>query len=316
MQLKQDGGKKVSNNMADSTKENTNEIIEEQLDSHINDLENELKADVLTFSGVIRNNVDKSIRDAVETRKSNKYPNRNTLFVILETSGGYIQVAQRIADIFRHHYKKVEFIIPNYAMSAGTVLAMSGDAIHMDYFSVLGPIDPQIEKVTGDSYDLIPALGYLVQYERLIKKSKAGELTTAEITFLVSKFDPAELYSYEQARELSITLLKEWLVKYKFKNWKKTRTRKLEVTHIMRVKSAEKIAKLLNNIERWHSHSRGISMPVLRRDLKLEIEDFGKNKILNEKIRTYYKLLNDYMMRMGQIAVLHRKGLYVACPYI
>ena len=302
--------------MTDSTKENSNEIIEEQLDSYINDLEIELNADVLTFSGAIRGNVDKSIRDAVETRKNDKNSNRKTLFVILETPGGYIEVAQRIADIFRYHYKKVEFIIPNCAMSAGTVLAMSGDTIYMDYFSVLGPIDPQIEKISGDKYNLIPALGYLVQYERLINKSKAGQLTTAEITFLVEKFDPAELYSYEQARKLSIRLLKEWLVKYKFKNWTKTRTRKLKVTHQMRVKRAEKIAAILNDIERWHSHSRGISMPVLRRALKLEIEDFGKNKKLNEKIRTYSKLLNDYMMRMGQIAVLHRKGLYVACPYI
>lgn len=302
--------------MTDSTKENSNAIIEEQLDSHISDLEIELNADVLTFSGAIRGNVDKSIRDAVESRKNDKNRNRRTLFVILETPGGYIEVVQRIADIFRHHYRKVEFIIPNCAMSAGTVLAMSGDAIHMDYFSILGPIDPQIEKIGSGTYDLIPALGYLVQYERLIEKSRKGQLTTAEITFLVSKFDPAELYSYEQARKLSIRLLKEWLVKYKFKNWTKTRTRKLKVTRQMRVKRAEKIAGLLNEVERWHSHSRGISMPVLRRVLKLEIEDFGENENLNEKIKTYHKLLNDYMMRMGQNAVLHRKGLYVPCPYI
>jgi hypothetical protein len=29
---------------------------------------------------------------------------------------------------------------------------------------------------------------------------------------------------HEQARDLTIALLKEWLVKYKFKNWKKHRT--------------------------------------------------------------------------------------------
>ena len=56
---------------------------------------------------------------------------------------------QRIAETLRHHYDRVEFIVPNYAMSAGTVLVMSGDAIHMDYFSVLGPIDPQVRDETG-----------------------------------------------------------------------------------------------------------------------------------------------------------------------
>jgi len=54
----------------------------------------------------------------------------------------------------------VDFLIPSHAMSAGTILAMSGDAIHMDYYSVLGPIDPQVENQEGR---LIPALGYLIR---------------------------------------------------------------------------------------------------------------------------------------------------------
>src|SRR4029078_10078292 len=122
---------------------------------------------------------------------------------------------QRIVDTLRHHYSIVDFVIPNYAMSAGTVLALSGDAIHMDYYSILGPIDPQLRR--SGSQRMVPALGYLVQYERLIAKSRKGELSTAELAFLLQKFDLAELYEYEQARNLSITLLREWLAKYKFK---------------------------------------------------------------------------------------------------
>ncbi len=108
-------------------------------------------------------------------------------------------------------------------MSAGTVLVMSGDSIYMDYSSALGPIDPQIQRAGGNA--LVPALGYLEQYDRLIKKSANGTLTSAELAYLIDKFDPAELYYYEQARELSIALLKEWLVKYKFKNWTTTQTK-------------------------------------------------------------------------------------------
>ena len=81
-------------------------------------------------------------------------------------------------------------------MSAGTVLVMSGDAIHMDYYSLLGPIDPQVQRpgATG----LIPALGYLIQYERLIEKGRQGILTTAEAQILIDCFDQAELYSTRQ----------------------------------------------------------------------------------------------------------------------
>ena len=60
---------------------------------------------------------------------------------MLETIGGFAEVARRISDTFRRHYTVVDFLIPSHAMSAGTILAMSGDAIHMDYYSVLGPID-------------------------------------------------------------------------------------------------------------------------------------------------------------------------------
>ncbi len=134
-------------------------------------------------------------------------------------------------------------------MSAGTVLVMSGDEIWMDYYSTLGPIDPQVDRADGSK---VPALGYLTQYERLIGKSSRGELTTAELSILIQNFDLGELYYYEQARELSIALLKEWLVKYKFKNWKKTKTRGLRVTQQMRRARAEEIGMKLNNPDLWH----------------------------------------------------------------
>ena len=217
-------------------------------------------------------------------------------------------MAQRIAETLRHHYDVVDFIIPNYAMSAGTVLVMSGNSIYMDYYSVLGPIDPQVQR--QDVQRMVPALGYLVQYERLIEKSKTGDLTTAELAYLLERFDPAELYRYEQARQLSISLLKEWLVRYKFRDWSRTETRKKRVTQAMKSQRASAIAKLLNKTDRWHSHSRGISMEVLRRDLKLRIEDFGQDESLSASIRQYYRLLKDYMVRRNHAGVLHSKGGY------
>lgn len=76
-------------------------------------------------------------------------------------------------------------------------------------------------------------------------KAANGLLNTAEMAFLIEKFDPAESYRYEQSRQLSITLLKQWLVKYKFRNWKKTKTRQIQVTRKMREERAEQIAQKL-----------------------------------------------------------------------
>ena len=280
-------------------KSNPNSIIIEQLTERLKTLEERTKSDVVLICAPIRFGLDSFLRDAIE-----EIPNKKPkVTVILETGGGFIEVTQRMAETLRKHYQIVDFIIPDFAYSAGTVLVMSGDSIFMDYFSVLGPIDPQLEQ----DGKMMPALGYLEQYNRLIQKSNKGTLSTAEMAILIQRFDPAELYMYEQARELSISLLKEWLVKYKFKNWKQTETRKAKVTNEMRVKRAQEIATKLNKIDKWNSHGRGISMGVLREDLKLIIEDFGQSSDLNGAIKDYHKLLRDFQSTVHHHSVIHTR---------
>lgn len=292
--------------MTPQTPQNSNEFIEQQLDQCIESLEGEFEAGVLALVGGLVFGIDDSIRNVVEEMRDRSKEHQK-LIVILTTLGGYIETVQRIAEILRHHYNCVEFIVPNYAYSAGTVLVMSGDAIHMNYYSRLGPIDPQVE-VRGK---MVPALGYLVQWERLLKKASEGKLTTVEAQLMIDGFNQAELYQYEQARELSIALLKEWLVNYKFKDWNITEGRKISVTRFMRVKRASDIARKLNKTEVWHSHSYGISMEILRKDLKLKIEDFDAKPDIGKKIKNYHNLLTDYMTKRGNEGVIHTKGRYV-----
>jgi hypothetical protein len=288
----------------EAVERDANAIIQEQLDERLMEIESAADADVLAYLGPMFPPADDEIKTAVEGIE----PRREKLMCILETQGGYVDTAERIALIFRHHYQRVEFVVPSYAMSAGTVLVMSGDAIHMDYASMLGPIDPQVSKGDG----LVPALGYIEQFKRLIEKSEKGMLTTAEITYLVQNFDPAELYRYEQERELSIALLKEWLVQYKFKDWKVTQGRGKTVTKKMRTDRARVIAQKLNKTDHWHSHNRGIPMAVLQRDLKLLIDDFGEDPQLKVPIRDYFHLLKDYSSkRSHETFVLQTRGFYV-----
>lgn len=278
--------------------DNSNLIIIEQLKRYARELEEKVEGDCLALFGAIEYGLEEAVLQALERRRAK----RAKLAVILETPGGYIEVAQRIADVFRHHYTEIEFIVPNYAMSAGTVLTMAGDSIWMDYYSVLGPIDPQVERPDGNR---VPALGYLIHYDRLIAKAKSGRLTSAEVTYLVTNFNPAELYRYEQARDHSIALLKEWLVKYKFKNWTETETKKKRVTARLREQRAEQIARILQDTDKWNSHGRGISMEVLRRDVNLRIDDFGADLERRDKIRRYYRLIKDFTSKIGFGNVIH-----------
>ncbi len=75
--------------------------------------------------------------------------------VILHTPGGLALAAEMIATALHEHPAKVTVFIPFYAMSGGTLLALTADEIYMEKFSVMGPVDPQIEGVPASAYMLV-----------------------------------------------------------------------------------------------------------------------------------------------------------------
>lgn len=279
-------------------------VVQENLDRHLGDMEAALGRDVAGIYGPIVSGLETLLRDAIERIDGRNAGKR--VAIILDTPGGSAEVVERMVETIRTFYDDVAFIIPDRAMSAGTIFAMSGDIILMDYFSRLGPIDPQVLK--DDRF--VPALSYLIQYERLLEKDRRGELTNAEFA-LLSKFDLAELHQFEEARELSISLLKNWLAKYKFKNWKMTATQTRPVTHQMREERAEQIAKALSESTRWHSHGRGISRETLQSDeIKLKIDDLGQQPTVHMSVRKYHHCLADYMRTIKAWNFVHSRAYF------
>ncbi|MFA4935475.1 MAG: hypothetical protein WC568_06530 [Candidatus Methanoperedens sp.] len=64
--------------------------------------------------------------------------------LILHTPGGLVLASEMIAMAVKNHPVKVTVIIPFYAMSGGTLIALAADEIIMEKDSVLGPVDPQL----------------------------------------------------------------------------------------------------------------------------------------------------------------------------
>ncbi|MFZ6021261.1 MAG: SDH family Clp fold serine proteinase [Chloroflexota bacterium] len=64
--------------------------------------------------------------------------------IILHTPGGLVLAAEQIANALARHEGKVTVMVPHYAMSGGTMIALAADEILMDENAVLGPVDPQI----------------------------------------------------------------------------------------------------------------------------------------------------------------------------
>lgn len=283
-------------------------LVEHALNDRLERLEMLTDADGIAIIGSMLNLMDDVVKTAIESRSKKL---RKRLLVILETEGGSIELVQRIVETMRHHYQEVLFIVPNKAMSAGTVLALSGDEIMMNYYSRLGPIDPQIYR----NGRLLPAVGYIELYDDCIAKSAKNELTPAEATILLNNIDAAELFQIKEHIKLSKTLLKEWLVKYKFKNWKVTERRKTPVSKSMKVARAEKVASTLSDPKLWHSHGRGISMDVLTKNVGLRIKDFDKIPNLSNTLKEYYEPVEHYLQRLGQSGTVHVPGLFMPIPW-
>lgn len=71
--------------------------------------------------------------------------------IILHTPGGLVLASEQIARALLRHKAKVTVFIPHYAMSGGTLIALSADEIVMDPNAVLGPVDPQVGKYAASS---------------------------------------------------------------------------------------------------------------------------------------------------------------------
>ncbi len=282
--------------------------VRDSLNERLKKLEEQFSSDIVSVYGPIIPPIEKIFRDFIEKLKS-EFPDKQKVTIFLTSPGGIAETVEKLVDIIRFHYDTVYFVVPDYAMSAGTIFCMSGNKIFMDYSSSLGPIDPQV--FIGKDY--ASALGYLDQVEKMIKKSEEGKLTDAELVML-QQLDLAQLSSYEQAKNLTITLLKKWLVQYKFANWNThgTDPKKLgkPVTLKEKEKRAEQIARKLSDNKLWHSHGRKIGISTITGLLRLKIDDYSDDVPLRTMIRDYHDFLVEFIQRSDYTIFLHSKNYF------
>jgi hypothetical protein len=274
--------------------------IFEFVNQQAKNLEDILASDVIFYHGSIYPQYFRGFRDFVEQVRASSKRTEEAVSVILRTGGGSAETTERMVGVLRKHYNTVNFVVPDVAMSAGTIFCMSGDRIYMDYASTLGPIDPQVP--TPDTGDYVPALGYLDKVQEITKK---GQLAPADVVMLKS-LDLAKLALFEQARDLSVDLLKKWLVEYKFRNWTRHRTTNpgAPVTDHEKAERAEQIARDLADHRRWRSHGRSLDVNKLT-ELRIEIDDYSDNAQLREAIRAYNDPLTGFVDRMRVEIMLH-----------
>jgi len=146
-------------------------------------------------------------------------PHNSNIDLLLHTGGGDIDAADKIVTILR---KKVgekgmlRIIVPDYAKSAGTLIALAAEKIVMSDSSELGPIDPQFPKRDGDGNALQHSvMNYLEAYETLCEKLRSTP-NDVPAAVLLSKFDSTTVVLFNAISARARTLAEKYLNRYMF----------------------------------------------------------------------------------------------------
>jgi ClpP class serine protease len=120
------------------------------------------RQEVISFLGIpLARYID--IDDSEEVLRAIRAAQKDVpIDIILHTPGGLALAATQIAMALKAHPAKKTVIIPHYAMSGGTLIAMASDEIVMDPHAALGPVDPQL----GDQQGVYPATDLLKIVEK------------------------------------------------------------------------------------------------------------------------------------------------------
>jgi ClpP class serine protease len=149
--------------------------------------------------------------------------------LVVHTPGGIALAATQIALALKAHPAKKTIIIPHYAMSGGTMIAMAADEIMMDPHAVIGPVDPQlankdgqfaaasilravekkpIDKIADSTLmladDARMAQNQMIEFVREIMKGKCGEQNTDKVIheLVMGKYTHDYPIFPEKAKEL------------------------------------------------------------------------------------------------------------------
>lgn len=203
------------------------------------------------------------------------------LDLILHTPGGDLAATESIVDYLRQMFGiDIRAIIPQVAMSAGTMIACSCKSIIMGKQSNLGPIDPQLGG--------IPANGVLAEFKEALKQVKKDPAAVHLWQTIIGKYHPTFLGSCENAIEWSKKIVTEWLKTAMF-NGEPNASQK-----------ASKVVRSLSSSNVTFNHARHIHVDTLM-SLGLKIEQMEHDQELQDLILTVH---HTFMHTFGMTGVL------------
>lgn len=198
----------------------------------------------------------------------NKLDRSKGLDLILHTPGGSMAATESLVYYLRAMFKTdIRAVIPQIAMSGGTMIACSCAEIVMGEHSSLGPIDPQ---VLG-----MPAHGVDEEFKRAAREISHSQSAIPLWQPIIAKYRPTLIGECDKAIKWSTQVTTEWLQSGMFKGDEKAN------------EHAEKIVEELGNHALTKSHDRHID-PTKAVEIGLKVSKLEDDAKLQDLVLTVH----------------------------
>lgn len=184
--------------------------------------------------------------------------------LILHTRGGETAATESIVDYLRSMFgTDIRAIVPQIAMSGGTMIACASNRVLMGKQSSLGPIDPQ--------FGGTPAHGVLEEFDRAIREIKEDPDKIPIWQAIVAKYSPSFLGECQKAVDWATEITVDWLKSGMFTEDEDA------------AEKAKQVVQELADHALTKSHAR--HLPIDRcRDIGLDVEALENDQELQDKV--------------------------------
>lgn len=188
------------------------------------------------------------------------------LDLFLHTPGGDIAATESLVHYLKEMFPNdIRVIVPQIAMSAGTMIACACNEIVMGKHSNLGPVDPQ--------FNGIPAIGIITEIQRAFDEIKADQRASLLWNPILSRLTPSFVqqchWAIERSKEFLVKALSEGIFR--------------DMPAMERAAAVDKIVQRLTDLSQNKSHNKhfhyqdcrdmGLHVKLIEDDLDGETQD-------------------------------------------
>jgi ATP-dependent protease ClpP protease subunit len=176
-----------------------------------------------------------------------RIPVGTNIDLLLHTPGGDMDTAEKMVSMIRAKAGEASFrvIVPDFAKSSGTLIAIGSDVALMNDTSELGPIDPQITVSDSNGHRISHSVQALLDAYESYSKALKDDPSDVASQLMLNKLDPGTLKLCESAKERARQLAEKHLNRGMLQSWKGPH-------------AYTAVAQELLNTKKWYLHSQVI----------------------------------------------------------